>query len=391
MTATSNASTPPAVVVGLCAHGLAVARALDACGVRVHALEQDPSLPGCRSRAAHVSFARDINGEGLIPALIDRARELGSAEPPVLFLTNDNMVRTIADRWPELAPYYRLSWSGRRAEVRMLLEKSELEARCATTGSAYPHSMLVDAATDLGEVRARLELPVIAKPVRPLSSFKVRVLATLDELARLRAEHAAALPFLVQSYVPGGDERIRFCALYLDRGREIARFDGRKLRSRPMGHTTIAEPSSSEPVHAETHRFLAGLELTGPVSVEWKLDPTDRPWIIEPTVGRTDFWIDVCIANGVNLPWIEYCHQAGLPLPQARQRYDRTWINTERDPAALTWWAGQVARRRANAGRPRFPYLSAADPCPIPQATLRAAQRLLRRLGAMPRATGRSS
>ena len=60
------------------------------------------------------------------------------------------------------------------------------------------------------------------------------------------------------------------------------------------------------------------------------------------------------IANGVNLPWIEYCHQAGLPIPRVSQRFDRTWINTERDPGALPWWAGQVARRRVHAGR-RFP------------------------------------
>jgi hypothetical protein len=116
------------------------------------------------------------------------------------------------------------------------------------------------------------------------------------------------------------------------------------------------------------------------VSVEWKLDAHGRAWIIEPTVGRTDFWIDVCVRNGVNLPWVEYCHQAGLTIPRAEQRYERTWINTERDPAALPWWAGQVARRRVKAVRPVFPYLSTTDPGPVPQATLRAVRRLLRRL-----------
>jgi predicted ATP-grasp superfamily ATP-dependent carboligase len=261
-----------------------------------------------------------------------------------------------------------------------LLEKPALALRCAETGSAYPASAQFDAQSDPAEVAARLGLPMIAKPARPLSSFKVRVLESVAQLEKLRNEHSDALPFIVQSFVPGGDERIRFCALYLDRGREIARFDGRKLRSRPMGHTTIAEPLHDDAIHAETMRFFRGLELSGPVSVEWKLDASGLPWIIEPTVGRTDFWIDVCIANGVNLPAIEYCHQAGRPIPRVAQRFDRTWINTERDPAALPWWAGQVARRRANAGRPTFPYLSAADPGPVPQATLRAAQRLWRRL-----------
>jgi predicted ATP-grasp superfamily ATP-dependent carboligase len=374
--------TPPAVVLGLCAHGLAVARALDACGVTVHGVEQDASLPGCRSRAARLALVRDINGPGLVDALLDARHPWAGGPPPVLFPTNDNMVRTLAEAWPSLDGRYRLSWSECRAGIRALLEKSALARRCAETGSAYPASVPFDADSNPDDIAARLGLPMIAKPARPLSSFKVKVIESVAELVRLRDQHRDALPFVVQSYVPGGDERIRFCALYLDRGRELARVDGRKLRSRPMGHTTIAEPLHDDAIHAETTRFLRGLELSGPVSVEWKLDPAGLPWIIEPTVGRTDFWVDVCVANGVNLPWIEYCHQVGLPLPRVTQRFDRTWINTERDPAALPWWAGQVARRRANAGRPTFPYLSATDPGPVPQATLRAAQRLWRRLSA---------
>jgi D-aspartate ligase len=371
---------PPAVVLGLCAHGLAVARALAARGVTVFGLEQDAALPGVRSRAARVRLIPDLNGQGLVQALLDPRNDWPGDLPPVLFPTNDNMVRVLAEAWPSLAGRYRLSWSGGREQVRRLLEKSALEQRCLEAGCSYPASVRFDAQTDPALVTAQLGLPVIAKPARPLSSFKVRVINTIDELVDLRARHSDALPFIVQSFVPGGDERIRFCALYLDRGREIARFDGRKLRSRPMGHTTIAEPLRDDAIHEQTLRFFRGLDLSGPVSVEWKLDADGHAWVIEPTVGRTDFWIDVCVANGVNLPWVEYCHQAGLSIPRVAQRYERTWINTERDPGALPWWAGQLARRRVSASRPTFPYLSATDPGPVPRATLRAAQRLLRRL-----------
>jgi predicted ATP-grasp superfamily ATP-dependent carboligase len=377
---TSAPANPPAVVLGLCAHGLAVARALASRGVAVYALEQDPALPGVRSRTVRVRLVPDINGPGLVQALADPRNEWPQGSLPVLFPTNDNMVRVLAERWPSLSDRYRLSWSGSRERIGRLLEKSALEQHCIARGCDYPASLRFDALSDPAEVATRLGLPVIAKPARPLSSFKVRVITTLDELVALRSMHPDALPFIVQRFVPGGDERIRFCALYLDHGREIARFDGRKLRSRPMGHTTIAEPLRDDSIHEQTLRFFRGLDLSGPVSVEWKLDASGRAWVIEPTVGRTDFWIDVCTANGVNLPWVEYCHQAGLPVPNVAQRHERTWINTERDPGALPWWACQVARRRAPAARPTFPYLSAADFGPVPRATLRAAQRLLRRL-----------
>jgi len=158
---------PPAVVLGLCAHGLAVARALDACGVAVHGVEQDASLPGCRSRAARLTLVRDINGPGLIEALLDGRRPWSGGPPPVLYPTNDNMVRTLADAWPALEGRYRLSWSERRTAVRSLLEKSAITQRCKETGSACPASIEFDAHGDPAAVAAQLGLPLIAKPARP--------------------------------------------------------------------------------------------------------------------------------------------------------------------------------------------------------------------------------
>ena len=223
------------------------------------------------------------------------------------------MVRTLADAWPALEGHYRLSWSERRTAVRSLLEKSAITQRCKDTGSACRRrSNSTRTAIRRSRGTARSASHRQTRP--PLSSFKVRVIESVEELARLRAQHADALPFIVQAFVPGGDERIRFCALYLDRGQEIARFDGRKLRSRPM----VIRPLPNRCTTTRStprRRASCGLELSGPVSVEWKLDPGGLPWIIEPTVGRTDFWIDVCVANGVNLPWIEYCHQSGAADP----------------------------------------------------------------------------
>jgi len=92
-------------------------------------------------------------------------------------------------------------------------------------------------------------------------------------------------------------------------------------------------------------RFFDGLNLSGPVSLELKRDADGTLWVIEPTVGRTDFWLGCCIANGVDLPYLEYCHQAGLALPRTRQRHSYVWVNAERDPLSMLWYACQVVRR----------------------------------------------
>jgi predicted ATP-grasp superfamily ATP-dependent carboligase len=168
--------------------------------------------------------------------------------------------------------------------------------------------------------------------------------------------------------VPGGDERISFCALYLDRGRILARFDGRKLRSWPMGHTTVAEPHIDDEVFEQTRRFYAPLALSGPVSLELKRDDEGRLWVIEPTVGRTDFWLGLCLTNGVNLPYVEYRHQAGLDVPEQLQTARRTWLNTDRDPAALPWYLARCLAGAARLRRIAFPYLESDDLQPFRRA-----------------------
>ena len=176
--------------------------------------------------------------------------------------------------------------------------------------------------------------------------------------------------------LPGDDRVIRFGALYLDRGRVLARFEGRKLRSRPMGHTTIAVPEPDDSVHALAVRFFDGLELSGPVSLELKQDPDGRYWVIEPTVGRSDFWAGLCVANGVDLPLIEYRAQSGEALPAVAQRRTHLWINGERDPAALAWLL-RHAPAQLLSHWPRGVYLDLYDPQPWLLA-------LGRFLGAMP-------
>ena len=108
---------PDAVVVGLCAHGLAVARSLAARGLSVLALEPDASNPGVRTRLARVESRGPINGPGLATTLLSLAEESGWSRLPVLFLTNDNMVRNVAENCGVLRARYRWSWQDCASEL----------------------------------------------------------------------------------------------------------------------------------------------------------------------------------------------------------------------------------------------------------------------------------
>jgi len=328
---------PQAIVVGLCAHGLALARDLHHHGISVYALETNKKLPGTHTNSAIIQYANDINGPELITSLLHFARQFGFIAKPVLYLTNDRMVRIIGEHADEITRYFHLSWAHCSSYILRYLNKHNIEERCRSVGLNYPRSVLLTRAESIEHDLSALVPPIILKPVQPLSLFKTLMLDSVAAIKNHRNTVAQCLPVLAQEFIPGDDRKIRFGALYLDHGKVLARFEGRKFLSRPMGHTVIGISEPDDRIHELTVRFFDGLEISGPVSLEMKEAPDGSLWVIEPTVGRTDFWVDLCIANGVDLPFIEYSNQTGIAFPPSHQTRQTIWINSERYPWAVFW------------------------------------------------------
>ena len=89
----------------------------------------------------------------------------------------------------------------------------------------------------------QLRFPIMAKPVKPMASFKAVLLQSPEELSRHVANHILDLPIVVQEWVPGDVTSLKFCAIYFDEGRPVTHFEGRKLDTLPRGTgtTTVAE------------------------------------------------------------------------------------------------------------------------------------------------------
>jgi predicted ATP-grasp superfamily ATP-dependent carboligase len=299
------------------------------------AIEANKQLPGTRTNSAEVVFVDDINGHGLIDSLVSLSTSVSEFGLPVLFLTNDTMVATVGTHYEKLGHLYKLSWGGSRRAILPLLRKEEIEKRCRSTGLLHPKTKIIRNSLDATPTNLGLTFPVIFKPDRPVSAYKTLVVDDKNQLARSIPTIETSLPSIAQEYIAGGDSQIRFAGLYLVDGGVAARFEGRKLRSRPMGHTTIAISEKNDQMHSLALEFFDGLGISGPVSLEAKEDSYSRSWIIEPTVGRTDFWVGLCINDGVDFPLLEYRHLCGQSLALEPQRNRTLWINGERDPAAL--------------------------------------------------------
>jgi D-aspartate ligase len=377
-----NSKLPSAVVVGLCSHGLATVRALALSGVKVHAIESNRSLSGVATRCASVHFVDDINGPGLIDALMILRKKINTSTNPVLFLTNDRMVLKVGNNLRRIEEFYQLSWAESKDTVIKLLNKSTLEARCKEVNLNYPESWIIDNEKSVQQIVEQLHYPLIVKPVKPLSKFKVKIIRSFDDLSFLIDKYSSEFPFLIQRWIAGDDLMISFCALYLEKGNVRARFDGRKLLSYPpaLGQTLIAEPAMDNQVYECTLKFFQELNLTGPVSLEVKRDSSQRIWIIEPTIGRTDWWLLACVKNEINLPYIEYCLMSNVEIETPKQNGTYRWYDTERDPLCflrIAWSKGVIKEWQ----RAVFPYLDRNDLRPFFLAIYKIISLYLTRLG----------
>ncbi len=358
-----------AIVVGLCAHGLDLVHALAGEGVRVHALEAKRNLPGVKTELATVHLVRELNGPELVPSILAVAEELNSPEPPVLLLTNDKMVFAAAEGIRLLEQKVMVSWSSSHQLVSTLLLKDNLPDLCARSGLNYPRSAIISSPLPnvIGSAVRQLRFPIMAKPVKPMASFKAVLLQTLEELSRHVENHVLDLPIVVQEWVPGDVTSLKFCAVYFDEGRPVTHFEGRKLDTLPRGTgtTTAAEGIKSPELYEAALRFFDGFKISGPVSLEFKEDPSGALWVIEPTAFRTDYWAGCCISNGVNLPFVEYCHQAGIRAPAPAPTSGKVWIDLERNPASLLTALRLRPAVLLSPWRLALTYASVRDPRPL--------------------------
>ena len=356
-----------AVVVGICSHGLSICRALNQLGVQVYALDKNMELPGKLTNSAELIEVEDINSDKLVDALIDLATKFIGEPKPVLFPTNDKMVEIFARNWATLAPLYLLSWSEHCELVRKLHYKDEIEKQSTKTGVSHPKSFILQDTSDLSDISAD-KFPLIVKPTRPMSSFKVELVDDIQSLQEVCHEHTEAMPFIAQQFIEGDDERLVFCSMFMKNGQALVKFLGRKLQSYPvgLGQGTIMEPYFDSQLVTLSEQYFEGTNYTGPVSIEFKIDDQGVYWLIEPNIGRTEFSVECARANNVDLVKAEYLATIGGDLSQVgEQTYERVWLDTEKD---VTVYFRLIKQRKSfwiNGKLPVFPYLALHDMKPF--------------------------
>jgi predicted ATP-grasp superfamily ATP-dependent carboligase len=363
-----------------------VVRSLGRAGVPVVALDADLNKPTAATRFGIKKRVRALSGPEFLEDLVRLRQEFSS--DPVLFLTQEASVASVCEARDQLARCYRFSMPDAPL-MRSLLHKASFQQLAESLGCPIPHAVRVHDTSDAGELKA-LRYPCIMKPAgkdpeygkRFAKAYKVQ---SADEIARLwSAMRMVIREAIVQEWIEGSDSDVYFCLQYRPRdGSPAVSFVGRKVCQWPVlvGGTAscIPAPEAAGELTAITENFFRSIGFIGIGSMEYKRDSHDgKFYMVEPTVGRTDFQEEIASLNGVILPFAVYCGEMGIQIARATPYGNpRAW----RDPF------GYANARRAGAPDPirelsptvkvYDAYLRLDDPMPYIALKLGSVQRRL--------------
>ena len=244
LTPPSTEEAPAAVLHG----DLNMLRCFAGADVRTVVLSSDPDAPSFFSR--HCGQRRLLPDPAAEPeAALGALRELGKLIPgkPVLFYGDDAMLLLVSRHREELRARFRFALP-EAAQVEALVDKKRFAALAEELALPVPRTVVSSGAASAAEIAALLPLPVILKPfchlgwrtsqaVRGLGEGPVKALyaGDLGALARMLDRIASfTTEFVVQEYIPGGEDQVYSFHAYLDAGRKsLGHYVGRKIRTYP--------------------------------------------------------------------------------------------------------------------------------------------------------------
>lgn len=332
----------PAIVVGLEVNGLSVIRSLGRQGVPVIALTSDLRQPTAQTRYCKKMFCEDERSNVVIPALIGLGKKLKQKVP--LFLTMDKTVKIVSENREKLEPYY-FNYLPTKSVIELLQNKTLFTDFALKNGFLIPKTFILDSAAYLKKAIEQIRFPVIVKPCEKEAKFdstfrgRAFISETSGQLVGELEKYDWSQKLILQEFIEGEDSDIYFCLGYFNsQSKPLATFVGRKIRAWPLkkGNTACAEPVDENQILDLTLQFFEIARFTGLGSLEFKKDKkTGQFYLIEPTVGRTDYQGGIAPANGINIPYVAYCNMLSLTILEYKQSHKKVkWIDRVPDNRA---------------------------------------------------------
>jgi D-aspartate ligase len=319
----NTTSAQHAIIVGIDLNGLGVIRSLGGAGVRVLALDTDLDKPTAATRFGQKKRIRALAGPELVADLLSLRSEFES--DPVLLLTQEASVATVSAERGRLSDVYRFTMPA-HALMEDLLNKISFQVLAERHNYPIPRGVRLFDGASFDKLR-EFRYPCIVKPTAKHSEYgrrfaKAYKVVAADEVLQLWSQMREVVEdVIVQEWIEGADSDVYFCLQYRPRtGGQNVSFVGRKTCQWPpqVGGTAscMPAPEVADELTAMTDGFFAAVGFIGVGSMEYKRDPRDgKFYMVEPTVGRTDYQEEIASLNGVNIPLAIFRGELGLSMP----------------------------------------------------------------------------
>jgi D-aspartate ligase len=322
-------------------------------GVRTILALPDPADPAFWSR--HCREHRVIADPRKHP--LDTVRDLVALgrtleAPAPLYYGDDAMLLAVSRGRAELAPYFRVLMPPAEM-IEALVDKSKFSALARERSIPVPKTLSSSSLQGPADVLAELRLPVVLKPTihigwmtssavvkqggKPRKMVRADTPAELDEL--FASVRESGFSFLVQEYVPGGDDEIYSFHAYLDEKQEaLCYYVGRKIRTYPKdaGISTYLELVHEPAVVELGMQVLRSLDFVGVVKIDFKRDPRTGKFYVLELNPRFNLWNHLGAACGVNLMQIAHAYLNGRRGPlECTYRTGVRWLSFDNDLRAF--------------------------------------------------------
>lgn len=330
---------PHAVVVGGDLNGLGVLRSLGLAAIPTTIVDTDLSKPAMRSRFGRKRRTGALSGDALIESLLELRN--GFETPPVLFLTQEASVVSVSEARTQLSGAYRFTMAPADL-MDTLLDKLRFQDLAEANGFPVPKSARLSSKPGYDAALSALRFPCVLKPTTKhpeygkhfKKAYRVENPADIGPLWSQMRDIVDEM--IVQEWIEGDDTDVYFCLQYrTNQNCVAASFVGRKLHQWPpfVGGTAFCMPAPEveQQLKTVTDAFFSKVGFIGMGSMEFKRDRRNGNfYMIEPTVGRTDYQEEIATLNGVNIPAAAYFGETGRNVPQSltRPALGRGW----RDP-----------------------------------------------------------
>ena len=316
------------IIAGFETNALGISRALAAAGARCIGVTGPSAHPAHATKTAEIVRLAEWSESNLIAQLNEVAHTLST--PAALLITKDEAVVWISSNRAKLSPKLIVSLPSPEV-VDTLMSKARFRRLAEQEDWPIPRTWEISAVEALDAAIPDMSFPVILKPqvknslLRSNCDQKAYVAHSAEELRGFYQRVARWEPeVIVQRWIEGGDDRVMFSLSYYRRdGSPAEFFAGRKIRQWPVrcGNTALCEPAPIEyrdKLNELAREIFSTVGYTGLGSVEFKVDArTNEIFIVEPTVGRTNYQSEIAVINGCNLPLIAWCDLTGRELPPA--------------------------------------------------------------------------